>query len=534
MEGPGEKKRKEPDTGYMREEGEGEGMGEKKIRVVGPGMEARVYTAHDFFSKIPREVQMVILTNFGISYYDIARLCAVARMSQKHIEGEPADRLTSAALFFLELCESPLFWRQKLQRDFPETFARMDRRASPILYNEWKDKYKESFDKAEHLLFASVNSGDLANVQRILALGVDPNKVDDYGVDPNPNAKRLERSVSFTDDNPKYGWTALHYAVNGLHLETAEVLVNAGANVNARDSRMRTPLMTLVSDFRFRRTDADRTAKNRKVEAIAFMLIQNGALVNATDKSEDTALIMDSRVASASPILVQILVDGGANVNHQGKFNKTALMLAAANNRLAWVDLLLDLGADPNLQDVAGKTALRSVVARHERSSRVTLLRAMGRKKDMTNMVRLLLIGGADPNVNSETKSTVLGEAAASGDADMVRILLEAGAEVDETDQFGTTPLMIAAQLLEKREASAVAQVLIDHRADPSIEDKQGQTAAMLAEEAGNKAVFYVIEDAELPSTQPYTSESSPRGYRRRGKRGKKKYRSGERATRPF
>jgi ankyrin repeat protein len=544
MEGPKENKRKEPDTVDMGEEGEGEEETRmKKIKVVGPGMETWSYTPIDFFSKIPREVQMVILTNYGISYYDIARLCAVARMSKK----------TDATQFFLEVCESPWFWKQKLRRDFPTMSARMEKREGPIQDREWRHKYKIEFDAARTMLFSNVEDGELVQVKRVLSLGVDPNKVDDM-MNGNMLAVaaesgyteivraliragiQLERSVTL-EDNPKSNWTALHFAANGLRLETAQVLVDAGADVNARDDRGRTPLMNLVSDFRFRRTDEESTDKNRIVEAIALMLILNGALVDATDNSEDTALIIASRVHNATLNLVSILVDGGANVNHQGKFDKTALMLAAANNRLEWVNLLLDLDADPNLQDFAGKTALRSVVGRHDRSSRITLLRAMGRKRDMTDMVRMLLEGGADPNVNSETKTTVLGEAAATGDAAMVRILLEAGAEVNAKDPFGDTALMIAAQLVDSQEAEAVALELIDHGADPLLENNLGRTAAMLAQEADNQGVLDVIDDADLPSTQPYTPESSPRGYRKRGKRGKrgkKKYRSGERTMRPF
>jgi ankyrin repeat protein len=55
--------------------------------------------------------------------------------------------------------------------------------------------------------------------------------------------------------------------------------------------------------------------------------------------------------------IVKYLIEAGANINDQNKFNYTPLMIASINNRLNMVKLLIENGADVNAKNKYGKTA---------------------------------------------------------------------------------------------------------------------------------------------------------------------------------
>jgi ankyrin repeat protein len=94
-------------------------------------------------------------------------------------------------------------------------------------------------------------------------------------------------------------------------------------------------------------------------------------------------------------------------------------------------------------------------------------------------VVRVLLEAGADPDADQQNPMRVrpLHSAAASGDREAVRALLEAGAEPNARQQGGFTPLHAAAR---NDDAEMVAQLLA-HGADPALETDDGRDARALA-----------------------------------------------------
>lgn len=89
--------------------------------------------------------------------------------------------------------------------------------------------------RGQELLVAAA-IGDVAWTQELLAWGADPNQIVGYGasVDSRPGRARTD---------PIYASrTALHWATVNGDLETARILVQAGADLNARDSTGETPL----------------------------------------------------------------------------------------------------------------------------------------------------------------------------------------------------------------------------------------------------------------------------------------------------
>ena len=90
-------------------------------------------------------------------------------------------------------------------------------------------------------------------------------------------------------------------------------------------------------------------------------LLDAGADVDAKDEHGQTALMNASRDGHTA--MVRLLIERGAGLNHTAKFNLSALMLAVINGRDAIVGVLADAGADLTITGsgapgFAGKTAL--------------------------------------------------------------------------------------------------------------------------------------------------------------------------------
>lgn len=135
--------------------------------------------------------------------------------------------------------------------------------------------------------------------------------------------------------------TALEHAVINANREMIQLLIAAGADVNATNSSGETPLMML---------DSDATAD------LTWDLINAGAKVNTRDKQGNNALMHAASVNNIE--LLKTLLEAGAQVNDKNKAGATALMLAASDGMVNNVRALLLAGAEINALDKEGKNAL--------------------------------------------------------------------------------------------------------------------------------------------------------------------------------
>lgn len=142
-------------------------------------------------------------------------------------------------------------------------------------------------------------------------------------------------------DKENGGVTALFLAVDNGNYEIAEMILNLGAKVNARDENKRTPLMYL---------DNDATVE------LVRLLIKHGAKVNLTDKEKNTALILAAEWNK--PEILQVLIDHGADVNAKNKEGQTALLNAAFEDDLEKVKVLILAGADVKVKNEEGESVL--------------------------------------------------------------------------------------------------------------------------------------------------------------------------------
>lgn len=145
------------------------------------------------------------------------------------------------------------------------------------------------------------------------------------------------------------GWTALHNAASGGdkgYKEVAEALLKAGASVDALSETMLTPL---------------HEAAGKSLVDLVKLLVDAGANVNARDKFSNTPLRMCASNAQSFATLdtfkktVQILIDAGADINAGTTINTTSLHSVVKWGNLDAVNFMLERGANPNIRTTKGE-----------------------------------------------------------------------------------------------------------------------------------------------------------------------------------
>jgi ankyrin repeat protein len=105
-------------------------------------------------------------------------------------------------------------------------------------------------------------------------------------------------------------------------------------------------------------------------------------------------------------------------------------------------------------------------------------------------VVRFLIDEGADVNYQTDAYFySALQRASTMGHNEVVRILLAAGAEVDAVDDWQHNSLMRAAENGHEE----TVQILLEHNANPTLIDDRGKTAAQLAQDAGHEEIAAML-----------------------------------------
>jgi len=223
------------------------------------------------------------------------------------------------------------------------------------------------------------------------------------------------------------GTTALHWAVRADDLEMARLLLTAGADVGAATREGVTPLQL--------------AAVNGSVP-MTEVLLEAGANPNVVLPEGESILMTAAR--TGRPEVLEILIGHGADINaRENWFGETALIWAAAENHPEAVRTLVRHGADVNA-----------------RSKPLDVPRRR-------NGQSILPLGSWTPLMYAARQGAVQG----------TKALLEAGADMNQTDPDGATALVLA--IINAN--YDVAAALIEKGADPNIGDKEAKMAALYA-----------------------------------------------------
>ncbi|ESU18178.1 hypothetical protein FGSG_11425 [Fusarium graminearum PH-1] len=291
----------------------------------------------------------------------------------------------------------------------------------------------------------------------------------------------------------EHGRTALEAAAEGGHLKVIEKLLAAGADVNAAAASKhgRTALqaaaegghLKVIEKLLAAGADANAAAlqaaaKEGYLEVIEKLLVA-GADVNAAAASEYGRTALQAAAEGGHLEVVEKLLAAGADVNAAAasEYEWTALQVAAWGGHLEVVKKLLAVGADVNAAAASenGQTALEAA--------------AWGGHLEV---VEKLLAAGADVNAAaaSEYEWNALQAAAEGGYLEVVEKLLAAGADVNAAaaSVYGRTALQAASggghlEVIKKLLAAGA-----DVNAAAASED--GRTALQAAAEGGHLEVI--------------------------------------------
>src|SRR5712691_1169388 len=345
-----------------------------------------------------------------------------------------------------------------------------------------------------------VEAGTVALVISTVGLGAARSDVADAAMKGDRAAVRTLLQQRADVNAPQAdGATALHWAVYRNDLEIAGLLIQAGARVTAANREGATPL-SLAS-----------------INGNAVMiekLLRAGADPNVSVLSHgETALMMAARTGNVDAI--KILLDHGADVDAKDTLRgTTALMWAAAEEHPAAVEVLIEYGADVSARSnpaTLGRSAYLAptVVQRLATAGVGAAARGgAGRGRGAGGDGRAGRGDDGAPAANQDLDNqdffaprqntnggglTPLVLAARQGDLESARILLDAGADVNQVTQYRWTPLLTATQNRYYR----LASFLLDHGADANIANKGGWTPLYLATDNRN------IEGGDYPVRQP-------------------------------
>ena len=363
-------------------------------------------------------------------------------------------------------------------------------------------------------LALAARNGDAAIVTQLLQAGVDPNE------------PRQAMNA---------GETPLMFAARSGQLDAVQALLNAGADINATETwNGQSALIWALAEGRV---------------PVVETLIAHGADIGARSNSGATPLLFAARKGTLPA--VRALLEAGADVNEQRPDGATPLLVAVINGHEDLVDLLLEQGADPNVEGGSTRLTVQGMRARpmpleirklgysESESEGVARGNIFGRplqaavhvanwhisdqfinvNLDRLRVLRALLAHGADVNGRNTmeeprwsgaryrrhmTGATAFMLAAKAADVEVMRLLLDHGADPTINTEDNITPLMAAAGIswASNQDRASEAQVLEAVRllveeqgADVNVVSDVGETAMHAAAYRGANSVVQYLFD---------------------------------------
>ena len=439
--------------------------------------------------------------------------------------------------------------------------ARQDAAAVRVLIGEGVNVDARRSDGVTALLWAA-HRDDLATAELLLAAGADPDSADDHGVTPlirateNASPALVERLLAAGADAglaQGNGLAPLMVAARTGNLDIVRALLEHGAEVNAATAELgATALMWAVA------------APHRPIVEV---LLEAGADVQVSTAKGMTPLLTAAQHGDVET--ARLLIAAGAGVNQPGADGTYPLPFAIVDGHDDFALFLLEEGADPNTR-IDGIPALAAAAGnvdtwlagwdqRHGDARYVSRYRSRGGRiylnaAQRLPLVKALLAAGADPDGRITTSAMLMNYigypkkgafepfACGTGDlrgatalwvaafgaasegayrssaagsenyrvessADIVGVLLEAGADQSLATDDGTTPFMAAAGLgrstfrpnwtrgRRSRGAEEATRVLLEAGAEINATNEADFTALHGAAFRGlNEVVEYLVE----------------------------------------
>lgn len=257
------------------------------------------------------------------------------------------------------------------------------------------------------------------------------------------------------------GWSALLEAIvlsdgGERHQQIVQLLVDHGANINIPDKDSVTAL---------------EHAQARGFEEIERILL-------TTAQARDMQMIIAARQGDIEG--VRQLLAQGANIHAQDENGITALIAAAYRNDLAIIDLLIQAGADVNIQDNTKQSAY--LIATSE---------------GYLELLQRTLQAGADVHRTDSYNGTGLIRAADRGHVEIIQELLKTDINIDHINNLGWTALLEAIILGDGGSRhTEVVRLLVEAGADVNLADGNGITPLAHAQYRGYQNIIEILLNA--------------------------------------
>lgn len=373
--------------------------------------------------------------------------------------------------------------------------------------------------------------GNAELVRQLLRAEANPSTRNDYGSSPMGEAATvanveilellLDAGADVESANPE-GQTALMAVARTGNLEAARLLIDKGADVNAAE--------------RWGGQTALMWAAARQQPAMVQLLIASGAEVDkrAIDRNWERRVTAEPRVKEMftggfTALLyavredclecVKNLLDAGADINKPDPDNVSPLIMALINMRFDIAKYLVERGADVNQWDYWGRTPLYAAAD--------TNILPMSQRGDLPpvqattglEVARMLLERGADPNYYLKlpplpreiaydragdngvltTGATPLVRAAYGADIEMMKLLLDNGADMTLANIHGVTPLIAMSNKggsrgRNKNELTVTQGLEVLVRAGANINQKGGDSGETPLHTAARSNWLKVVE----------------------------------------
>jgi ankyrin repeat protein len=327
-------------------------------------------------------------------------------------------------------------------------------------------------------------------------------------------------------------WTPLRYAAFYGHVELCRLLLKKGANPNTLSGG--DPILV-------------ESASQGNLEVVT-LLVENNAVVDAVTSDDWTAL--HKACFNGHTAVVAYLLDHGADIHHTNNMGQTSILLAARRGFAELVQFLIDKGADLHRPSTNNWTPLHlsydfaevtrvlmengadaNRVMRHytplylaANENYVETVKVLlsfnpdleieydgeddqmgytaltiATVNDHTDVIRLLLEAGANVNHRSKRKYFPLEWAVSGNKEDIVRILMEYNTELNLVDDDGDAAL----NCIRSSTSVAIAKLLINRGADLTIRNNQGNTPLCKAVMCNNLDIvkYLIAKKAELNIT---------------------------------
>ena len=287
------------------------------------------------------------------------------------------------------------------------------------------------------------------------------------------------------------GKTPLIIAVGNSYIDTAKILIENGANINAVDIEGWSALSYAVNngDIEIAKLLLENKAKIKGELLLAIkspivesrinimkLLIDNKANINYTDENGFNPL--NIAIESGDMELTKFLITNGANVNSLMQDGVSLIGYAIAQNNMDLLQILIENGANVNYTngDSWADTPLKT-------ASRLGL----------DNVVRILLSRNADINAVDMNGNTALHTAALNSQLSVVKLLLEKNPNLDIQNKVGNTALHLA---VISGNIDIVGELVLKG-ANTRIRNNDGKYPRDIARANNSAAIFEVLREAE-------------------------------------